>query len=170
VSTVTLQAKLFRTGIALPEEARIHMVDLLNSILADACDLHSHLRHAHWNLKGPMFLFLHRYFDELSNRVLEHTDILAERIATLGGIANGTVRQIATASSLPQYDLDAVSGPDHLRALARRMHLLASRLRLLVEVAAQSGDVVTSDLGTELLRSLEHDLWTIEAQPYLGGN
>lgn len=170
MSTVTLQPKLFKTGVALSEEARIQMVDLLNSILADACDLHSHLRHSHWNLKGPMFLFLHRYLDELSNRVLKNTDVLAERIATLGGIANGTVRQIATASSLPQYDLDAVSGPDHLRALARRMHLLASRLRLLVEVAAHSGDVVSADLGTELLRSLEHELWTIEAQLYLAGN
>ena len=58
MSTVTLQ---FRTGIALSEEARIQMVDLLNSILADACDLHSHLRHAHWNVKGPLFLCLHRY-------------------------------------------------------------------------------------------------------------
>jgi hypothetical protein len=47
ISTATLQAKLFRTGIALSEEVRIQMVDLLNSILADACDLHSHLRHAH---------------------------------------------------------------------------------------------------------------------------
>jgi starvation-inducible DNA-binding protein len=116
-----------------------------------------------------MFLFLHRYFDELSSRILEDTDILAERIATLGGIANGTVRQIAIASSLPQYDLDAVSGPDHLRALERRMHLLASRLRLVVEVATELGDVVTTDIGTELLRSLEHDLWNIEAQLYLGG-
>jgi starvation-inducible DNA-binding protein len=170
VSTITQQVKLFRTGIALSEETRIQMVDLLNSILADTCDLHSHLRHAHWNLKGPLFLSLHRYFDELSNRVLEQTDILAERIVALGGIANRTVRQIATASSLPQYDVDAVSGPDHLRAVARRMCLLASRSRLLVEIAGKSGDMVTADLGTQFLRSLEHDIWAIEAQLYSGGN
>ena len=108
--------------------------------------------------------------DELSNRVLEHTDILAERIMALGGIANGTVRQNATASSLPQYDMDAVSGPEHLRALSRRMSLMASRSRTLVELAGKLGDMVTANCGTQFLRSLEHDIWGIEAQLYSGGD
>jgi starvation-inducible DNA-binding protein len=158
-----IQARLFKTSIDLPEPTRLQMIELLNSSLADMADLQTHAEHAHWNVKGPQFLSLHELFEQIASRLQQQADDVAERITALGGVAQGTARQIAAASNLPQYDLDAVSGEDHLRALAKRLSLVGGRIRAGVAVAHQLGDDATGDLLTEIVRQADKDLWLLEA-------
>jgi len=61
------------------------MCNLLNARLADAIDLSLQTRQAHWNVKGPQFIALHKLFDELNEAVEEYVDLIAERIVQLGG-------------------------------------------------------------------------------------
>ena len=98
----------------------------------------------------------------------EGADDVAERVTALGGVAQGTARHIAAASTLPQYDLDAVAGEDHIRALAKRLALLAAHLRAGVAMAHQLGDDATGDLLTEILRQADKDLWLLEAHVQVG--
>ena len=90
------------------------MIELLNSCLAHMADLQTHAKHAHWNVKGAQFQPLHEVFGEIASRLVQQADDVAERIAALGGVAQCTARQLAAASNLPQYDLDAVTGEEHL--------------------------------------------------------
>lgn len=166
---LAVQSRFFKTSIDLAEPTRAQMIDLLNSCLADIGDLQTHAKHAHWNVKGPQFLPLHALFEQIASRLRAHADQVAERITALGGVAHGTTRQIAVASSLPQYDLDAVSGEEHLRAMAQRMALVASQVRSGVAIAHQLGDDATGDLLTEALRDLDKDLWFVEAHLQIGG-
>ena len=49
-------------------------VALLNSRLADCVDLQTQVKQAHWNVKGPDFIALHKLFDEIHGDVLDYVD------------------------------------------------------------------------------------------------
>ena len=106
---------------------------------------------------------LHELFDGVAARVEEGCDLLAERVVTLGVAAEGTTRQSAASSSIGEYDLCAVDGPDHLRALAGQAAKLAASIRNAIQQSTELGDPTTADLFTEISRSLDKDLWFLEA-------
>jgi starvation-inducible DNA-binding protein len=157
------QSRLFHSSIPLPGNKRSELVDLLNARLADICDLKTQVKFAHWNVKGPNFIQFHELFDSIAGHAEAQIDLIAERITSLGGVAHGTARQAANLSSIPEYELRAVIGLDHARALAERLAIWSAALRNLIQVSDEIGDVATSDLLTEVLRESEKDLWFLEA-------
>jgi starvation-inducible DNA-binding protein len=78
-------------------------------------------------------------------------------VAPLGVAAEGTTRQYA-APSIGEYDLCAVHGPDHLRALAGQVAKLAASIRDAIRQSTELGDPTTADLFTEISSSLDKDL------------
>src|SRR3989449_33064 len=80
--------RLYPTKNDLPEAARREAIGLLNQRLADCIDLQTQCKQAHWNVKGPTFIALHKLFDEVNEAVEEYVDLLAERVVQLGGIAD----------------------------------------------------------------------------------
>ncbi len=153
----------FRTNIDIPEKQRHELIDLLNQRLADAADLKSQIKYAHWNVKGMHFQQLHELFDEVAAHVEAHTDLIAERITALGGVAHGTARQAAAHSSLPEYQLEAVDGEEHLSAVITRVAKYANAVRGGIDSASRLGDQATADLFTEVVREADKDLWFLEA-------
>lgn len=154
---------LHATSIDLPGKTRVLLVDMLNQSLADTFDLHSQVKQAHWNVKGPHFYQLHTLFDEIATELLSFVDELAERATTLGGTARGTVRMASDASSLPDYPDDIASGMDHVEALIERFALYTRLTRECIDKAAEMGDADTADLYTEVSRSVDKRLWFLEA-------
>ena len=114
----TKTARMFETRIDLDEATREKLVALLNARLADTFDLYSQLKQAHWSVRGSDFIQLHELYDTVAESVLEFVDEIAERAAALGGLATGTVRMAAEASSLDEYPLDAVAGEDTVHVVA----------------------------------------------------
>src|SRR5213595_1488702 len=101
----------------LPENVRSQVSDLLNNRLAEAIDLQTQVKQAHWNVKGPQFIALHKLFDEINDAVVEYVDLLAERVVQLGGTAEGTARVVAERSELPEYPLTISTGEEHTSEL-----------------------------------------------------
>src|SRR5918999_5426038 len=97
--------RLFRTKNDLPATARAEVVGLLNQRLADCIDLQTMCKQAHWNVKGPQFIALHKLFDEINGEVEEYVDLIAERVVALGGTAEGTARVVAERTTLLDYPL-----------------------------------------------------------------
>jgi hypothetical protein len=60
---------MFETRNDLPEAARTKTIELLNARLADCKDLQTQIKQAHWNVKGPNFIALHKLFDEINDDV-----------------------------------------------------------------------------------------------------
>jgi starvation-inducible DNA-binding protein len=138
-------------------------VEILNARLADATDLKTQTKHAHWNVKGAQFSQLHELFDQIAPHFDEYADLLAERAVQLGGIANGTLRQAAAASKMPEYDLSAVNGTEHLKSLIKNVSKFASLVREAIDRTDQLGDKDTADIFTEVSRQVDKDLWFLEA-------
>ena len=105
--------ELHNTKIDLGKENREKVIKILNQRLADASDLKSQAKQAHWNVKGMHFIALHELFDQVATEVETHIDDIAERVTTLGGTAMGTIRVAAQSSSLAEYPLEITDGADH---------------------------------------------------------
>lgn len=153
----------FETRIDLAQAVRTKSIALLQAQLADGLDLASQIKHAHWNVKGPHFIPLHELFDKLHEELEEEVDEIAERITTLGGHANGTLRQGAAASRLPEFPADVTDGSAHLRALADRYAAFGKTARAAIDASDSAGDKSTADLFTQLSRSVDKHLWFLEA-------
>jgi starvation-inducible DNA-binding protein len=89
--------------------------------------------------------------------------MVAERVTALGGTAMGTARIAASVSTLPEYDLDAVNGEQHLEALLARYGQYGSTIRANIDKTDELGDADTADLFTEISRQIDSDMWFIEA-------
>lgn len=157
------EVAMHNTRIDLPSNVRGIAIGLLQARLADAVDLATQAKQAHWNVKGPSFMALHELFDQVATSVREHSDTIAERIAALGGTAEGTARVAAKQSTLKEYPLDIVDGRAHVSALADALAAFGAKIRRNIEEAVEAGDQGTADLFTEVSRSIDKTLWFVEA-------
>jgi len=57
---------MYQSPSHLSEAVRAKVADALNERLADGLDLHSQIKVAHWNIKGPQFAALHPLFEASS--------------------------------------------------------------------------------------------------------
>ena len=154
---------MYKTKIDLPEKLRRNVIVILNDRLADAIDLQSQAKQAHWNVKGPHFIALHELFDKISDAVLEQIDEIAERITSLGGTAEGTVAMAAKRSKLKNYPLSITAGKDHLFYLSTQLAAFGKAVRFGIEETTKLGDADTADLLTGISRELDKYLWFVEA-------
>jgi starvation-inducible DNA-binding protein len=154
--------RLFPTKNDLPEATRSRVADLLNQRLADCIDLQTQCKQAHWNVKGPSFIALHKLFDEVNEDVEEYVDLLAERIVQLGGVAEGTARAVASRSRLEEYP-DLVKGQEHVDALSSALATFGRGTRVAINEADELGDPATADILTEITRGIDKWLWFVEA-------
>ena len=155
--------KLYPTRNDLSESVRAQVAALLNRRLSDAIDLQAQCKQAHWNVKGPSFIALHKLFDDVYAAVEEYVDLLAERIVQLGGIAEGTVRTVAERSELDEYPLDISTGEDHVKALSAAMAAFGSRIRFAINETDELEDADSTDICTEISRGVDKWLWFVEA-------
>lgn len=153
----------FQTLNDLPATTRDQVIDLLNERLADAIDLQLQAKQAHWNVKGPQFIALHKLFDEIDEAVEEYVDLLAERVVQLGGIAEGTSAIIADRSELPQYPINISTGEEHVWALSNALASFGERIRRAIDEMDDLGDADAMDICTEISRGVDKWLWFVEA-------
>lgn len=163
IKSNTKKTALIPTLNDLPAATRETSISLLNQALADLGDLHSQTKQAHWNVTGSAFYSQHKLFDDLAEALFEPLDDIAERIVQLGGTANGTVRQAAATSAIPEFPTAIKGGLSYVTALAERVALAAKSVRAAVGASADAGDADTSDLLTGVSRSLDKTLWFLEA-------
>jgi starvation-inducible DNA-binding protein len=156
-------AKLLPSRIDLPEEARRHLVEVLNGRLALAIDLALQAKQAHWNVKGPSFAGLHETFDKVADEAHEFVDLIAERAVQLGGVAEGTVQTVAGRTSLSVYPGDIFEGRAHVNALASALAEFGKHVRAAITETGDLGDEDTSDIFTQVSRATDKLLWMVEA-------
>ena len=153
----------FATGVDIPAADRGKVVKILNQHLADAADMWSQAKQAHWNVKGPDFWQLHKLFDEVAGEAAEWADLCAERVTALGGFATGTVRMAAAGSRLPEFPADITDSMDYVRAVAARLAAFSISAREAIDATDKLGDANTADMFTEISRCADKYLYFLEA-------
>jgi len=159
----TNHTPVLHDGHDRPPEIRLYVIQLLNQTLACTVDLHSQVKQACWNVKGNDFAPLHALFATIATELAAYTDLVAERIAMLGGVALGTARTAAVQSRLVEYPDAVMDGNAHVRALAERFAQYATALRDDIALAADVEDAGSAAVYTDISRGIDRRLWFLEA-------
>lgn len=155
--------KLFVTKNDLPEDKRVEVIGLLNQRLAEAIDLQTQCKQAHWNVKGPLFIGLHKLFDDVNEDVENYVDLIAERVVQLGGVAEGTIGAAESRSKLPDYPIGIAAGAEHVAALSDALSAFGRAARIGIEEMNELEDAGSADILTEISRGVDKWLWFVEA-------
>lgn len=156
-------SRLYPTRNDQPQASRVRVIELLNQRLADCIDLQMRCKQSHWNVKGPAFIALHKLFDEINEEVEEYVDLLAERVAQLGGIAEGTVGAVAGRTTLVDYPLTLSTGAEHVAALSDALAAFGRTARLGIAEMNELEDAGSADILTVISRGVDKWLWFVEA-------
>ena len=163
INKATPQPKMYETENDISQNRRVEISALLNQRLADAVDLQTQMKQAHWNVKGPHFIGLHELFDKIDEAVEAYVDLIAERIVQLGGIAEGTARVAAERSRLEEYPLDIADGHAHVEAVSKALSTFGREVRKTIDEADELQDADTADMFTAISRGIDKWLWFVEA-------
>jgi len=149
--------------IALSSEARASSAQLVNRILADTTILYALYKKHHWLVAGPTFYQLHLLFDKHAGEQLEHVDLLAERVQSLGGIAVGDPRHAAELTRIERPPDGAEEVPVMLSRLLAAHETIIGAIREAIDATDANGDWGTNDLLVEVLRRHELQVWFVSA-------
>ena len=116
----------------------------------------------HWNVTGMAFGPLHALFQEIYEDHFTAQDVLAERIKSLGGHADGRLSHSLANSKIKECD-GTVSAATMVERLAEDQNALAATLRDLAKIADEEGDVVTSEIAVARANMHETLAWKLSA-------
>ena len=89
-------------NIGLDEKSRFGSADILNKLLSDEFLLYTKTRNYHWNVTGPRFHDLHKFFESQYEVLDELMDSVAERVRKMGFYAFGSMAQFSKMSRLKE--------------------------------------------------------------------
>lgn len=146
----------------LPEGHAVRVIELLQERLNACNDLQLTLKHVHWNVVGPNFIAVHTMIDPQVDAVRAMADVLAERIATLGGSPKGTPGALLAERDWDDYSLGRASTQEHLAALDLVYQGVVSSYRSAIE-ELEKLDLVTQDILIGHAEQLELFHWFVRA-------
>jgi len=153
-----------RPNIGLSEEQREGVVAILNTLLADEYLLYTTTRNYHWNVVGPQFNDLHKFFETQYNELNEIVDDVAERARSLGGKALGTMAEFLKYTRLKEQTGHYPDARDMITNLLADHEALICQLRVDLDTCTeQYHDAGTTDFLTGLMEQHEKMAWMLRA-------
>ena len=153
-----------KPNIGMSDPDRQSVGTILNTCLADEYVLYTKTRNYHWNVVGPQFNDLHKFFESQYEELDGIVDEVAERGRSLGGKAAGTLAEFSRQTRLteePGQHPDAHTMIANL--LADHEAVIQSLRADLVTVMDKHGDAGTNDFLTGLMEKHEKMAWMLRA-------
>ncbi len=153
-----------KPNIQLEDGHREGVVEILNKLLADEFILGTKTRHCHWNVTGPHFHDLHKFFDAQYEELDAILDDVAERARALGGHAVGTLAEFVKLTRLSEQPGKYPAAPEMTARLLADHETVIRQLRGDLEKCAnQFADAGTTDFLTGLMEQHEKMAWMLRA-------
>ena len=151
-------------NIGLLDEHREGVVAILNTLLADEYLLYTKTRNYHWNVVGPQFNELHKFFEAQYNELNEIVDDVAERSRALGGNALGTMTEFLKSTRLNEESGYYPEARQMIANLLADHEGLICHLRIDLETCAEKyHDAGTNDFLIGLMEQHEKMAWMLRA-------
>jgi starvation-inducible DNA-binding protein len=151
-------------NIGLTDQQRNSVVAMLNTLLADEYLLYTKTRNYHWNVVGPQFNDLHKFFEEQYNALNDIVDEVAERARSLGGNAVGTLAEFLKQTRLQEHPGEYPEAREMLANLLADHEATIRHLRLDVDACADTyHDMGTNDFLAGLMERHEKMAWMLRA-------
>src|SRR5215213_5078784 len=153
-----------KTEIGIKPANTAQVAQSLNILLADEHVLYMKTRRAHWNVEGPDFLTIHRFFEEQYKQLEEMIDDIAERIRTIGHYAEATLAHFLSETHLSEEIREKNNSEGFITTLLEDHETIIFYLRENIErYNNQWKDAGTSDFITGLLETHEKMAWILRS-------
>jgi starvation-inducible DNA-binding protein len=137
---------------------------LLNTLLADEYVIYTKTKNAHWNIQGPNFMELHKFFQSQYEQLDDVVDEVAERIRTLGHFALGSLKSFLGVTHLLENNLDFTNQKTVIQALIDDHETIIRVIRNdIAPIAEKYKDLGSADFVTGLLKAHEKMTWMLRA-------
>jgi starvation-inducible DNA-binding protein len=134
----------------------------LNGLLADEHVLYVKTRRAHWNLEGPDFLTIHRFFEEQYKQLEQMIDDIAERIRTIGHYTECTLTDFLKETHLTEETREINNSQGFMKSLLEDHETIIMHLRGNINRYDKDWkDAGTSDFITALMQTHEKMAWLL---------
>lgn len=144
------------------KSSRQKVGEALTHLLADTYLVYLKTQNFHWNVRGPNFYSLHKFFEEQYVELAEAVDTIAERIRALHMVAPASFAQYLKLTSLDE-EATLPSAENMLKQLLNDHQIISRHLSRLFEQAEQAGDEATVDLISERMRAHEETTWMLRS-------
>ena len=153
-----------KPNIGLSEEQRDGVVKILNTLLSDEYLFYTKMRNYHWNVVGPQFNDLHKFFEAQYEVLNEVVDDVAERARSLGGKAFGTLAEFAQHTRLKEQPGKQPAALTMVANLQADHETMIRALRADLETVMEKyNDAGTSDFLTGLMEKHEKMAWMLRS-------
>jgi starvation-inducible DNA-binding protein len=153
-----------KTDIGIKPANTAAIAQSLNRLLADEHVLYIKTRKAHWNVEGPDFLTVHRFFEEQYKQLEKIIDDIAERIRTIGHYAEATLAGFLKETHLSEETREKNDSAGFMKSLLEDHETIIIHLRENIDAYDEKWkDVGTSDFITGLLKTHEKMAWLLRA-------
>ena|SRR6266849_3958997 len=153
-----------KINIGLSDQDRKGVIDILNVLLADEYILYTMTRNYHWNVIGPQFHDLHKFFEAQYEELNDVVDNVAERARSLGGIAMGSLTEFLKRTRLKEPLGASASDLEMVKTLLLGHDAIIQSLRVDLETCADKyHDIGTNDFLTGLMERHEKMAWMLRA-------
>src|SRR5947199_10527984 len=151
-------------NIGISRDNQQAVASILNALLADEYVLYTKTRNYHWNVVGPQFNDLHKFFEAQYSELNDIVDDVAERARALGGRALGTLAEFSQHARLKEQPGTYPDATGMLRDLLGDHDAVIRRLREDLEgVTDKHRDAGPNDLLTGLAEPHEKMAWMLRA-------
>ena len=151
-----------KLNIGLSDQERKGVGDMLNALLADEYVLYTNTRNYHWNVVGPQFHDLHKFFESQYEELNEVVDEVAERVRALGGTALGSLTEFLKQARLKDHPGQSASTHEMVKNLLTSHESIIQSLRVDLEISADKfHDMGTSDFLTGVMEQHEKMAWML---------
>jgi starvation-inducible DNA-binding protein len=141
---------------------RLELADSLSKLLASTYSLYLKTQNYHWNVRGPMFMSLHQLYEQQYTELSAAIDVIAERIRAMGFVAPGSLKAFIDLSDVKD-ESDCPTANQMLEQLAKDHALVILNAKLVLSLANELDDDVTSDLMTQRIFVHEKAIWMLNS-------
>jgi len=140
------------------------VADILNTLLADEYVLYTKTRNAHWNVEGPHFYDLHKFFEFQYEELDEMIDEVAERVRKLGHFSLGSLKDFLAVTHLSEDSHRFSDSRKIIQTLLSDHEAIICSIRQeLNKVTDTYKDAGTADFITGIMEQHEKMAWMLRA-------
>jgi starvation-inducible DNA-binding protein len=149
--------------IGISDRNQEAVVKILNTLLSDEYALYTKTRNYHWNVLGPQFHDLHKFFEAQYEELDDIVDDTAERARSLGGKSFGTLAEFVRHTRLKESPGQVPSASGMIQNLLNDHEAVIRSLRNDLAKCVDLGDMGTSDFLTGLMEQHEKMAWMLRS-------
>jgi starvation-inducible DNA-binding protein len=124
-------------------------------------------KQAHWHVRGPNFIAVHKLLDKVVQHAQAFADLAAERVVALGLPVDARLSTIAEKSTLPEMPDGFHNYDVMISHVVGQLDATLKVVRAAIEGLDES-DLSSQDVCIEIERGIVEDRWFLAA--HLAGN